>query len=345
MASEKKSKLQNPRSKTNPKSQPKKRIRSIAVVTPGGDAPGMNTAIRAVVRTAIYHGLKVWGVEKGWYGLINGLLKEMGPKSVSGIINKGGTVLHTRRTPEFREKKYRKMAYNEVRLREIDGMIVIGGDGSLRASYEFMKEFGVPVNVIPASIDNDIPGTDFTIGFDTAVNTALEAIDKIRDTATSHERLFVVEVMGRHNGFIALDVGMSAGAEAILIPEVKFDLEKLAREIRLGQERGKESFIVVVAEGVGDVYGIANKLKDMLNIEVRVTNLGYVQRGGTPSSLSRELACKLGAAAVEAMNKNQHGYLIGAVSDRVCLFPLKKIIKAKKQIDREHLRVANMLAT
>lgn len=327
------------------KSGPKKRIRSIAVVTPGGDAPGMNTAIRAVVRTAIFHGLNVWGVEKGWYGLINGLIKEMGPKAVSGIINKGGTVLHTRRTPEFREKKYRKMAYKEVKLREIDGLIVIGGDGSMKASYEFMKEFNLGINVIPASIDNDIPGTDFTIGFDTAVNTALEAIDKIRDTATSHERLFVVEVMGRHNGFIALDVGLSAGAEAILIPEAEHDLEKLARQIRVGQERGKESFIVVAAEGVGDVFKIADKLKDMLNIEVRVTNLGYVQRGGTPSSLSRELACKLGAAAVEAMIEKKHGYLIGSISDRVCLFPLNKIIKTKKQIDLEHLRVANMLAT
>jgi len=322
-----------------------KRIKSIAVVTPGGDAPGMNTAIRAAVRTAIYHGLKVWGIEKGWYGLINGLIKEMGPQAVSGIINRGGTILHTRRTPEFKEKKSRKMAFNELRLRGIEGMVVIGGDGSLRSAHLFMKEFGVPVNVIPASIDNDIAGTDFTIGFDTAVNTALEAIDKIRDTATSHERLFLVEVMGRHNGFIALDVGLSAGAEAILIPEVKFNLEKIARQIRNGQERGKESFIIVVAEGVGDVYQIADKLKDMLNIEVRVTNLGYVQRGGTPSSLSRELACKLGAAAVESMAEGEYGYLVGSISDRVCLFPIEKIIRTKKQIDREHLRVANMLAT
>ncbi len=323
----------------------KRKIRSIAVVTPGGDAPGMNTAIRAVVRTAIYHGLKVWGVEKGWYGLINGLIKEMGPKSVSGIINKGGTILHTRRTPEFREKKNRKMGYNELRLRDIDGMIVIGGDGSMKAAYTFIKEFGMPINVIPASIDNDIPGTDFTIGFDTAVNTALEAIDKIRDTATSHERVFVVEVMGRRNGFIALDVGLSAGAEAILIPEVKYDLEKLARQIRIGQERGKESFIIVVAEGVGDVFKIADKLRDMLNIEVRVTNLGYVQRGGSPSSLSRELACKLGSAAVESLIKGKHGYLVGSISDRVCLFPISKIVKTTKKIDFEQLRVANMLAT
>lgn len=339
MGSKNKSKIQISKSKS------KKQIKSIAVVTPGGDAPGMNTAIRAVVRTAIYHGLKVWGVEKGWYGLINGLIKEMGPKAVSGIINKGGTILHTRRTPEFKEKKNRKMGYNELILREIDGMIVIGGDGSMKSAYTFMKEFGVPINVIPASIDNDIPGTDFTIGFDTAVNTALEAIDKIRDTATSHERVFVVEVMGRRNGFIALDVGLSAGAEAILIPEVKHDLSKIARQIRVGQERGKESFILVAAEGVGDVYKIARKLRDMLNIEVRVTNLGYVQRGGSPSALSRELACKLGAAAVESMVEGKFGYLIGSISDRVSLFPMSKIIKTRKSIDFEHYRVATMLAT
>jgi 6-phosphofructokinase 1 len=340
MASKKnpKSKIRSSKSKTKP-------IRSIAVVTPGGDAPGMNTAIRAVVRTAIYHGVKVYGVERGWYGLINGLVKEMNHHSVSGIINRGGTILHTRRTPEFREKKNRKMGFNELRLRQIDAMVVIGGDGSMRSSYTFMKEFGIPVNVIPASIDNDVPATDYTIGFDTAVNTALEAIDKIRDTATSHERVFLVEVMGRHNGFIALDVGLAAGAEAILIPEVKYNLEVIARQIRMGQEMGKESFIIVVAEGVGNVYEIAEKLSDMLNIEVRVSNLGYVQRGGTPSSLSRELACKLGAAAVESMLDGKYGYLVGAISDRVCLFPINKIIKTQKQIDWELLRVANMLAS
>ena len=212
-------------------------LRSIAVLTPGGDAPGMNTAILAVVRTAIFHGLKIWGVKQGWYGLINGQVREMGPKSVSGIINKGGTILHTRRCPEFRVKSNRKMAYNELKLREIDGLVVIGGDGSMGASAVFMKEFGVPINVIPATIDNDIPCTDYTIGFDTAVNTALDAIDKIRDTATSHQRLFVVEVMGRHNGFIALDVALAAGAEAVLIPEVKNDLNKLAKTIKAGHER------------------------------------------------------------------------------------------------------------
>ncbi len=330
---------------TKKKSVMHKKIKSIAVVTPGGDAPGMNTAIRAVVRTAIFHGLKVWGIKQGWYGLINGMVKEMGPKSVSGIVNKGGTVLHTRRCPEFRDKKNRKMAYNELKLREIDGLVVIGGDGSMSASNIIMKECGIPVNVIPATIDNDIPCTDYTIGFDTAVNTALDAIDKIRDTATSHKRLFVIEVMGRRNGFIALDVALAAGAEAVLIPEAKFNLEKLARLIKVGQERGKESFIIVVAEGAGDVHKIADQLRDRLNIEVRLTVLGHMQRGGTPTAFSRELACKLGAAAVEAMLKGKCGYLVGAISDRVRLCPISEVSKTTKKVDLEQLRIANMLAT
>jgi 6-phosphofructokinase 1 len=322
-----------------------KKIKSIAVVTPGGDAPGMNPAIRAVVRTGLYHGLKVYGIEQGWYGLMNGLIKEMNQKSVSGIINRGGTILHTRRCPEFRDKKNRKNAFKELKLRNIDGLIAIGGDGSMGASAVLMKEFGIPVNVIPASIDNDIPCTDYTIGFDTAVNTALEAIDKIRDTATSHRRVFVIEVMGRRNGFIALDVGLSAGAEAILIPEVKFSIEDIARKIKLGRERGKESFIIVVAEGAGDVNKMTAELSDLLNIEVRLTILGHMQRGGTPSSFSRELACKLGAAAVESMIDGDSGYLVGAKSDKVQLCPMKKVLCCKKKIDMEQLRVADMLAT
>lgn len=324
----------------------KKKIRSIGVVTPGGDAPGMNTAIRAVVRTAFYHNLRVWGIEKGWNGLINGLIYEMNPKSVGGIINKGGTILHTCRCPEFREKKNRKIAYNNLVEREIEGLVVIGGDGSMSASCQFMKDFGTPINVIPASIDNDIPCTDYTVGFDTAVNTAVDAIDKIRDTATSHERLFVIEVMGRRNGFIALDVGMVCGAEAIIIPEVKHDLNKIVKDIKIGHQRGKESFIIVIAEGAGDSREIVKKLQKKLpNIEVRLTVLGYVQRGGTPTAFSREIACKLGAGAVEALIQGERGYLVGAISDQICLTPLNKVIKGTKKIDLSQLRIANMLAT
>jgi len=324
----------------------KKKIRSIAVVTPGGDAPGMNTAIRAVVRTAFYHGVKVWGIEKGWYGLIHGMILEMGPKSVGGIINRGGTILHTCRCPEFKDKRNMQQAYENLKEKEIDALVVIGGDGSMRASHDFSKRFGIPINVIPASIDNDIPCTDYTIGFDTAVNTAVDAIDKIRDTATSHERLFVVEVMGRKNGFIALDVALVCGAEAVLVPEVKYNINKIARQIEAGHERGKESFIIVVAEGAGDVRKIVGELeKKLVDIEVRLTILGYVQRGGTPTAFSRELACKLGSAAVEALINGKCGYLIGAASDQVKMCPIKQVFKAKKKIDLEQLRVANMLAT
>jgi len=323
-----------------------KKIRSIGVVTPGGDAPGMNTAIRAVVRTAFYHNLKVWGIEKGWYGLINGLITELSPKSVGGIINKGGTILHTKRCPEFRDKKNRKQAYANLKEKGIDGLVVIGGDGSMRASHQLMQDFGIPVNVIPASIDNDIPCTDFTIGFDTAVNTALDAVDKIRDTATSHERLFVVQVMGRKNGFIALDVGLVCGAEAIIIPEVKSDLNKIIKSIKVGQERGKESFILIVAEGAGNVHEMVKTLQKKLpELEVRLTILGYVQRGGSPTAFSRELACKLGAAAVEALIQGKTGNLMCAISDQVGLTPLHKVFKATKKVDLDQLRIANMLAT
>ncbi|MBI5078583.1 ATP-dependent 6-phosphofructokinase, partial [Candidatus Saganbacteria bacterium] len=224
-------------------------MKTIAVVTPGGDAPGMNAAIRAVVRSAVFNGLKVYGIERGWLGLIEGKVRDMELQSVGGIINRGGTILHTYRCPEFRQKSVRKKAIENLRAFGIEGLVVIGGDGSLRASRVLYREFGVPIINIPASIDNDIYGTDYSIGFDTAVNTALEAIDKIRDTAASHERVFVIEVMGRNNGFIALDVALVAGAEAVIIPEVPYDLAAVGKKLQYGQQRGKSSFIVVVAEG------------------------------------------------------------------------------------------------
>jgi 6-phosphofructokinase 1 len=322
----------------------KRKIRSLGVLTPGGDAPGMNPAIRAVVRTAIHHGLRVVGIERGWYGVLNGLFHEMDAKSVSGIINCGGTILHTRRCPEFRDKNNRTKSAKLLKEAGIDALVVIGGNGSMAAAYNLMKEQGIPANVVPASIDNDIPGTDFTIGFDTAVNTAMEAIDKIRDTATSHERLFIVEVMGRENGFIALHVGLAAGAEAILIPEVPYNLNTLIKKIRAGQKRGKSSYILVVAEGAGDSNQIAKDLGRHLNIEVRLSILGHIQRGGVPTAFSRELACKLGAAAVELLVKGQGGYLIGAVSDKTKPLPLKGLVKITKKIDPQQLRLATMLS-
>jgi 6-phosphofructokinase 1 len=323
----------------------KKKIKTIAVVTPGGDAPGMNTAIRAVVRTAIYNGLKVYGIEKGWQGLIDGKIRDMELQSVGGIINRGGTILHTHRCPEFKQKEVRKKAHENLQAFNIHGMVVIGGDGSLRASNELLKEFGFPIINIPASIDNDIYGTDYSIGFDTAVNTALDAIDKIRDTATSHERVFVIEVMGRNNGFIALDVGLVAGAESIIIPEVKYNIDAIGQKLRYGQQRGKSSFIVVVAEGAAKAHDIAKQLQKRTELDVRVSILGHIQRGGAPSALSREAACKLGARAVQLLIEGKKGLMVGLVSDKLIETSIEEVIRRKKPIDMSAYKLANMLAS
>ena len=323
----------------------KKKIKTIAVVTPGGDAPGMNTAIRAVVRTAIYSGLKVYGIERGWQGLIDGKIKDMELQSVGGIINRGGTILHTHRCPQFKQKEVRKKAYENLKAFNIDGMVVIGGDGSLKASHELLKEYDFPIINIPASIDNDIYGTDYSIGFDTAVNTALDAIDKIRDTATSHERVFVIEVMGRNNGFIALDVGLVSGAEAIIIPEVPYNIDAIGQKLRYGQQRGKSSFIVVVAEGAAKAHDIAKQLQKRTDMDVRVSILGHIQRGGSPSALSREAACKLGARAVQLLLDGKKGLMVGLISDKVIETPIEEIFRRKKQIDMSTYKLANMLAS
>lgn len=323
----------------------KKRIKTIGVITPGGDAPGMNTAIRAVVRTAIYNGLKVYGIERGWQGLIEGKIRDLELSSVGGIINKGGTMLHTHRCPEFRNKEVRKKACEKFRAFNIDGLVVIGGDGSLHASYALYKEFDIPIINIPASIDNDIYGTDYSIGFDTAVNTAVEAIDKIRDTATSHERVFVVEVMGRNNGFIALDVGLTSGAEAIIIPEVPFNIDAISQKLRYGQQRGKSSFIVVVAEGAAKAHDIAKALEKRTKLDVRVSILGHMQRGGSPSALSREAACKLGARAVQLLKEGKKALMVGLISDRVIETPVEEVMRKKKPIDMAVYKLANMLAS
>ena len=322
-----------------------KKIKAIGVITPGGDAPGMNSAIRAVVRTAIFLGLKVFGIERGWQGLIESEIKTMELQTVGGIINRGGTILHTHRCPEFRQKAVRKIAFANLRAFGIDGLVVIGGDGSLHAAYQLYKEFDLPAINIPASIDNDIYGTDYSIGFDTAVNTAMDAIDKIRDTATSHERVFVVEVMGRNNGFIALDVGLVSGAEAILIPEVPFNLDAIAQKLKYGQQRGKSSFIVVMAEAVGKAEDLAKQLQKKTGMDVRVTILGHVQRGGSPTALSREAACKLGARAVQLLKEGKKALMVGMISDKLVETPAEEIIRHKKKIDLAAYKLANMLAT
>ncbi|NQU16600.1 MAG: 6-phosphofructokinase [Candidatus Saganbacteria bacterium] len=318
---------------------------AIGVLTPGGDAPGMNTAIRAVVRTAIFHNLRVYGIHKGWHGLITGQINPMDIKSVGGIINRGGTILHTHRCPEFRDPKLRAVAYKNLDEYGIDGVVVIGGDGSLAAANIVAKETDFHMVHIPASIDNDISCTDYTIGFDTAVNTALDAVDKIRDTAASHERVFVIEVMGRKHGILALEVGLVCGAEEIIIPEAKFNINKIADKINEGRERGKTSFIIVVAEGAISGAEFGKKLqKKLKRIKVRVSVLGHIQRGGSPTAISRELACKMGAKAVESIIAHRGSVMMAARSEYICAVPFKEVLKKKKRADLDHLRLAEMLS-
>src|SRR3989339_546490 len=323
-----------------------KKLNTIGVITTGGDAPGMNPAIRAVVRTAAFYGVKTYGVEKGWFGAINDHIRELTAHSVSGIIHHGGTFLHTKRCPEFKDKNNRQKALANFKKYGIEGMVVIGGDGSMRASMALIDDFKFPINVVPASIDNDIPGTDFTIGFDTAVNTAMEAIDKIRDTADSHERLFVIEVMGRHNGFIAADVALVCGAEIVIIPEVKHNIDAIAAKISKGRQRGKERVIVVVAEGAESGVSVRDKLaKRLPDMDIRVSVLGHIQRGGSPSAFSRELAGKLGATAAELLINGKYGQLVGTKSDKVCPVPLNKVNRLVKKVEMEQLRIAEMLSS
>lgn len=319
-------------------------IKTIAVVTPGGDAPGMNPAIRAVVRYAIFRGLKVKGIERGFDGLIHGEIRDMNLKSVSGIINHGGTILKTIRSRDFEKKKNREMAYRQLKRERIDGMIVIGGDGSLKGASVIAKEAKIPVMHVPASIDNDIPCTEETIGFDTAVNTALDAIDKIRDTASSHERIFIVEVMGRDSGFLALEVGLTAGAEIILIPEHKMTMSEVCKKIKDGINRGKMSSIIVVAEGFGKSNEIAAVIERKLKVEVRVTVLGYIQRGGTPTADSRRLACVLGAKAVELLIKGEKNKMVGAVGGKIVATDFDTVLRSNKHINFEDYRLAEKLS-
>lgn len=322
----------------------KKKIRTIGVITTGGDAPGMNTAIRAVVRTAIFHKMRVFGIRHGWKGMTQNDIYEMNIASVGNILNRGGTILHSSRFPEFKQKRNKDTAIKNLKDKGIQGLVVIGGDGSLRAATALNKEYKFPTINIPASIDNDIPCTDYTIGYDTAVNTAVDAIDKIRDTATSHDRLFVVEVMGRGSGSIAIDVGLVCGAEAIVVPEFKHDINKVAMNLLAGKRRGKKSFIVVVAEGAGKAQDIGEKLKRKTGIDVRVSVLGHMQRGGAPTAISREYACKLGNHAVELLRAGKSGLMVGIISEKVVSTPNVKVVKMKAKVDYDSYRIAHELA-
>jgi 6-phosphofructokinase 1 len=324
-------------------------IKKIAVLTSGGDSPGMNAAIRAVVRTCAYHNINCLGIYRGYQGMIEGDFKEMGPRSVNNIINKGGTILKSARSKEFMTPEGRKNAYNHLKAANVDALVVIGGDGSFTGAEIFNKEFNFPVMGIPGTIDNDIFGTSHTLGYDTALNTVVEVIDKIRDTASSHNRLFFVEVMGRDAGHIALNTGIGAGAEEILIPEEDLGLERLLESLKRSKESGKSSSIVVVSEGdkTGkNVFELKDYVEEhMPEYDVRVSVLGHMQRGGAPSCFDRVLASRLGVKAVEALLEGKSNYMAGILSDKIVLTPLEQAIKGHFEIDQELIRVSDIMST
>ncbi|MDD2679829.1 MAG: 6-phosphofructokinase [Candidatus Omnitrophica bacterium] len=305
-------------------------MKRIAVLTTGGDAPGMNPAIRAVVRYGLANKIEVMGVFRGWWGLINEELKVLEHRSVSGIISQGGTILKTARCPEFETKEGQERAFNTVKKFAIDGLVVIGGNGSFTAAHLFGAKYNVPCVGIAASIDNDINGIDYTIGADTAINTALAAIDNIRDTATSMERIFVVEVMGRKCGFIALAVALAGGCEEVFIPEKPFDLEEACHNIVHGNLAGKISWIIVVAEGAGHAEDIAKKITEMTSLETRSVTLGHIQRGGRPTAFSRDIALNLGKAAVDCLLKGEKDKAFGIVNGHVASVDFATAIKKKE---------------
>lgn len=323
-------------------------IKRIGVLTSGGDAPGMNAAVRAVVRTAAFYELDCIAIYRGYQGLIDDHTKVMNPRSVNNIINKGGTVLKSARCLEFRTPEGRKEAFGVIQKHNIDALVVIGGDGSFTGAMIFQKEFGIPVIGIPGTIDNDIFGTTHTIGYDTALNTVIDAIDKIRDTAISHNRLFFVEVMGRDAGHIALNTGVGAGAEEILIPEENMGLDRLLESLNRSEKSGKSSSIVVVAEGdkTGkNVFEIAEYVeKNMPHYEVRVSVLGHMQRGGSPSCFDRVLASRMGVEAVESLRAGKSNVMVGLKEDQMILTPLSKAIKGKSEINENLIRVSDILS-
>jgi 6-phosphofructokinase 1 len=326
-----------------------KTIKKIGVLTSGGDSPGMNAAIRSVVRTCAYHNIECIGIYRGYQGMIEGDFKEMGPRSVKDIVNKGGTILKSARSKEFMTIEGRKRAHENLVKTGIQALVVIGGDGTFTGAEVFNAEFNFPVMGIPGTIDNDIYGTSHTLGYDTALNTVVEVIDKIRDTASSHNRLFFVEVMGRDAGHIALNSGIGAGAEEILIPEEDLGLERLLESLQKSKAAGKSSSIVVVAEG--DKLGkTVFELKDyveenMPEYDVRVSVLGHMQRGGAPSCFDRVLASRLGVKAVESLLEGKSNYMVGILNDSICLTPLEQAIKGNTEIDKELLRVSDIMST
>ncbi len=322
-------------------------IKKIGVLTSGGDAPGMNAAVRAVVRACVYYDINVYGIYKGYDGLIADNMEQLYVRSVSNILSRGGTFLLSARSAEFRTPEGRKKAFNNFRKHGLDALVVIGGDGSFTGASIFSEEFDVPVIGIPGTIDNDLAGTDFTIGFDTACNTAREAIDKIRDTASSHDRLFFVEVMGRDAGFIAVNSAIGGGAVAMIVPEHQWSIDALIKRLRKGAASQKSSNVVVVAEGchLGSAYDIAAQVKEQLDyFDIRVTVLGHLQRGGSPTTLDRVLASRLGVAAVEGLREGQSDVMVGMVNSKVQYTPIHEAIKIEKRLDDEEFRIAKILS-
>ncbi|MEM6725705.1 MAG: 6-phosphofructokinase [Bacteroidota bacterium] len=323
-------------------------MRNLAVFTSGGDSPGMNACVRAVVRTGIHHGLKVFGIHEGYEGMINGQIEELKAHDVSNILQLGGTILKSARSDRFRTPEGRAEAYQQLKKHDIDGVVAIGGDGTFTGASVFMKEYSdVSFIGAPGTIDNDLYGTDFTIGYDTAINTAMDAIDKIKDTASAHNRLFFIEVMGRDAGFIALRTGIATGAEAVLVPEAKTNIDELANVLRTHKSNKKTSSIVIVAEGddEGGAFDIANKVKPHFDgYETRVSILGHMQRGGRPTCMDRVLASRLGMSAVEHLLDGKSGFMVGQIHHDIVLTPFEQAIKHHQQINPALLRIVEVLS-
>ena len=325
-----------------------KKVTKIGVMTSGGDSPGMNAAIRAVVRTGLYHGLEMFGIVRGYQGMIDDDIFKMDTKSVANIIQRGGTILKTARCKEFFEPAGRQKAYDNLKKRGIDGLVIIGGDGSFRGAVKFSQEFDIPVIGLAGTIDKDIAGTDFTIGFDTAVNTAVEAIDKIRDTMDAHDRIFIIEVMGRDAGYIALHSGIATGAENILIPETKTDINEVIASLKEKERRKKLVNLIVVAEG--DEFGGAVEVEKILKeelpkAEIRVCILGHIQRGGSPSCIDRLIASRMGYHAVECLMVGRHNVFVGILNNKMHYIALETAVKNKSKISDEWMKIVKILAS
>ncbi|GGD16818.1 MULTISPECIES: 6-phosphofructokinase [Pontibacillus] len=318
-------------------------MKKIGVLTSGGDAPGMNAAIRSVVRKSIYHGIEVYGIYYGYQGLIDGNIEKMELGSVGDIIQRGGTMLYTARCDDFKTPEGRQKGIDQLKKHGIEGLVVIGGDGSFMGAKK-LTEAGYPCIGVPGTIDNDIPATDFTIGFDTALNTVIEAIDKIRDTATSHERTYVIEVMGRDAGDIALWAGLADGAESIIIPEVDDNFEDIVERLKRGHERGKKHSIILVAEGVGSGFDYGQRIKDATDLETRVTVLGHTQRGGSPTAYDRVLASRLGAKAVDLLIEGKAGRMVGIQNNKLVDHDIIEALNTKHELDLDMYKLSQELS-